>query len=74
VVYVQPADIYLIDEPSAYLDLEQRIVASKVIKRFGICPFSSQSRTKPESLEHLNQCIRTFTKHIDLNAQVFLDL
>eukprot|EP00743_Colponemidia_sp_Colp-15_P000937 GILK01001035.1.p1 GENE.GILK01001035.1~~GILK01001035.1.p1 ORF type:complete len:603 (+),score=113.20 GILK01001035.1:50-1858(+) len=30
----QPADIYLIDEPSAYLDSEQRIVASKVIKRF----------------------------------------
>ncbi|VAI05259.1 unnamed protein product [Triticum turgidum subsp. durum] len=30
----KPADIYLIDEPSAYLDSEQRIVASKVIKRF----------------------------------------
>ncbi|KAF0554868.1 ABC transporter E family member 2 [Gigaspora margarita] len=29
-----PADIYLIDEPSAYLDSEQRIVAAKVIKRF----------------------------------------
>lgn len=29
-----PADIYLIDEPSAYLDAEQRIVASRVIKRF----------------------------------------
>ena len=26
----QPADIYLIDEPSAYLDSEQRIIASKV--------------------------------------------
>lgn len=33
-VLMQPADIYLIDEPSAYLDSEQRIVASKVIKRF----------------------------------------
>lgn len=33
-VVTQPADIYLIDEPSAYLDSEQRIVASKVIKRF----------------------------------------
>lgn len=32
--WFQPADIYLIDEPSAYLDSEQRIVASKVIKRF----------------------------------------
>jgi ATP-binding cassette, sub-family E, member 1 len=30
----QPADIYLIDEPSAYLDSEQRIIAAKVIKRF----------------------------------------
>ncbi|KAK8577184.1 hypothetical protein V6N13_122176 [Hibiscus sabdariffa] len=30
----KPADIYLIDEPSAYLDSEQRIVACKVIKRF----------------------------------------
>ena len=25
-----PADIYLVDEPSAYLDSEQRIAASKV--------------------------------------------
>lgn len=33
-MWVQPADIYLIDEPSAYLDSEQRIVAAKVIKRF----------------------------------------
>ncbi|XP_024023479.1 ABC transporter E family member 2 [Morus notabilis] len=33
-LFMQPADIYLIDEPSAYLDSEQRIVASKVIKRF----------------------------------------
>ncbi|KAK9357383.1 P-loop containing nucleoside triphosphate hydrolase protein [Lipomyces starkeyi] len=30
----QPADIYLIDEPSAYLDSEQRIICAKVIKRF----------------------------------------
>lgn len=30
----QPADIYLIDEPSAYLDSEQRIVCAKVIKRY----------------------------------------
>lgn len=29
-----PADVYLIDEPSAYLDSEQRIVAARVIKRF----------------------------------------
>ena len=30
----KPADVYLIDEPSAYLDSEQRIIASRVIKRF----------------------------------------
>ncbi|KAJ3268962.1 Fe-S cluster-binding ribosome biosynthesis protein [Terramyces sp. JEL0728] len=30
----KPADIYLIDEPSAYLDSEQRIIAAKVIKKF----------------------------------------
>jgi ATP-binding cassette subfamily E protein 1 len=29
-----PADVYVIDEPSAYLDSEQRIVTAKVIKRF----------------------------------------
>ena len=29
----QPADVYLIDEPSAYLDSEQRILRLKVIKR-----------------------------------------
>ncbi|KAJ1725137.1 Fe-S cluster-binding ribosome biosynthesis protein [Coemansia biformis] len=28
------ADLYLIDEPSAYLDSDQRIITSKVIKRF----------------------------------------
>ncbi|XP_017843791.2 ATP-binding cassette sub-family E member 1 [Drosophila busckii] len=30
----KPADVYLIDEPSAYLDSEQRLVAAKVIKRY----------------------------------------
>ena len=30
----KPADVYLLDEPSAYLDSEQRIIASKIIKRF----------------------------------------
>ena len=31
----KPADVYLIDEPSAYLDSEQRLHAAKVIKRSG---------------------------------------
>ena len=30
----KPADVYLVDEPSAYLDSEQRLVCAKVIKRF----------------------------------------
>ena len=30
----KPADVYLLDEPSAFLDVEQRIVAARVIKRF----------------------------------------
>ncbi|KAI5134036.1 ATP-binding cassette, sub-family E, member 1 [Nematocida ausubeli] len=30
----KPADLYLIDEPSAYLDSDQRIIVSKVLKRF----------------------------------------
>ena len=30
----KPCDIYLIDEPSAYLDSEQRVRASKVMKRW----------------------------------------
>lgn len=28
------ADVYLLDEPSAWLDSEQRIIAAKVIKRY----------------------------------------
>lgn len=30
----RPADVFLIDEPSAYLDVEQRIVTAKCIKKF----------------------------------------
>ena len=30
----RPADVYLIDEPSAYLDAEQRVVTARVIKRY----------------------------------------
>lgn len=40
-----PADVYLIDEPSAYLDSEQRIVAAKVI-----CPLRQVSPVQPGSL------------------------
>lgn len=30
----KPADVYLIDEPSAHLDAEMRVITAKVIKRF----------------------------------------
>uniref|UniRef100_A0A2R9B869 ABC transporter domain-containing protein n=1 Tax=Pan paniscus TaxID=9597 RepID=A0A2R9B869_PANPA len=30
----KPADVYLIDEPSAYLDSEQRLMAARVVKPF----------------------------------------
>ncbi len=30
----KPANVYLLDEPSAYLDSEQRIITAKVIKRY----------------------------------------
>jgi ATP-binding cassette subfamily E protein 1 len=30
----KPCDIFLIDEPSAYLDSEQRVITSKVMKRW----------------------------------------
>lgn len=30
----RPADVYLIDEPSAYLDVEQRVAAARVLRRF----------------------------------------
>lgn len=35
----KPADVYLIDEPSAYLDSEQRLVAAKVIKRYSVSSY-----------------------------------
>lgn len=31
---IQDADLYLLDEPSAYLDVEQRLLISKIIKDF----------------------------------------
>lgn len=30
----KPADVYLIDEPSAFLDAEQRVLVARLIKRF----------------------------------------
>ncbi len=42
----KPADVYLIDEPSAYLDSEQRLVAAKVRKLSLISDLQNR-RTKP---------------------------
>lgn len=43
----RPADVYLLDEPSAYLDSEQRLVCTKVIRRFIM-----QSRKSAFVVEH----------------------
>jgi ABC-type iron transport system FetAB ATPase subunit len=49
----QAADIYLIDEPSAYLDSEQRIVAAKVrlpslrVHHVNRHPWVSQAELRP---------------------------
>lgn len=40
----KPADVYLVDEPSAYLDSEQRLIAAKVIKRLVCGKFSSMKK------------------------------
>ncbi len=44
VVGVPNVSLYLLDEPSSFLDSEQRIIASKVIKRCGTIVYSSYSR------------------------------
>ena len=48
----KPADVYLIDEPSAYLDSEQRLMAARVVKRWEarhniclFCPFLNNGCT-----------------------------
>lgn len=50
----KPADVYLIDEPSAYLDSEQRLMAARVIKRFSsfssLFPAIISSTSTPYSL------------------------
>ncbi|GAA5986331.1 hypothetical protein JCM11641_002047 [Rhodosporidiobolus odoratus] len=48
----KPADIYLIDEPSAYLDSEQRIHAARVIKRARVFDSISPSSFPPSYILH----------------------
>ncbi|KAL6197540.1 hypothetical protein ACLB2K_033148 [Fragaria x ananassa] len=61
------ADIYLIDEPSAYLDSEQRIIAAKVIKRQGYClegtPSVDCTANAPQSLL---AGMNIFLSHLDI--------
>jgi len=47
----KPADIYLIDEPSAYLDSEQRIVAAKVATGGPCCPWASNTHAQLQRYE-----------------------
>jgi Fe-S cluster assembly ATPase SufC len=51
----QPADIYLIDEPSAYLDSEQRIMASKVRTSL------AATHPRPNNAEGLASCLQVLT-------------
>lgn len=50
-----PADIYLIDEPSAYLDSEQRIVAAKVGGQACTCSSGTRSALRKQQLHQLDQ-------------------
>ncbi|KAL6207027.1 hypothetical protein ACLB2K_024272 [Fragaria x ananassa] len=63
----KPADIYLIDEPSADLDSEQRIIAAKVIKRQGYClegtPSVDCTANAPQSLL---AGMNIFLSHLDI--------
>ncbi len=48
-----PADIYLIDEPSAYLDSEQRIIAAKVLPPFLASLFTDHHVPASEDFQHI---------------------
>ncbi len=64
----KPADVYLIDEPSAYLDSEQRLVAAKVRKLSLICDLQNR-RTKhffcvftdSQIIYELQKCVLSMT-------------
>lgn len=62
----KPADVYLIDEPSAYLDSEQRLHAAKVIKRLGkqiwLCSYKESPLVKSTHWR-LNQALPTPTPY-----------
>lgn len=45
----KPADVYLIDEPSAYLDSEQRLMAARVIKRYALLSLLLKQLCSPSS-------------------------
>ena len=73
----KPADVYLIDEPSAYLDSEQRIVAAKVIILFFVSLLKSlivESLIMNKSLENWiftneDQERQLFFQHINYISQ-----
>merc|ERR1712066_61555 len=51
----KPVDVYLIDEPSAYLDSEQRLVAAKVIKFEGVASVDTLANSPQPLLSGMNK-------------------
>lgn len=64
----KPADVYLIDEPSSYLDSEQRLMVSRVIRRSDSAPPPAHPRL-PDSSCHQFCCCR-FVLHAKKTAFV----
>eukprot|EP00045_Choanoeca_perplexa_P005337 m.45034 g.45034 ORF g.45034 m.45034 type:complete len:223 (+) comp13069_c0_seq2:1219-1887(+) len=73
----KPADIYLIDEPSAYLDSEQRLSASKVIKRFILHAKKTAFIVEHDFImaTYLADRVVVFSGNVDLelNLEVFVE-
>ncbi|KAG6424117.1 hypothetical protein SASPL_114530 [Salvia splendens] len=61
----KPADLYLIDSPSAFLDSEQRIVASKKVIVYEGEPSIDCVATSPQSLL---TGMNLFLSHLDITC------
>ena len=59
-----PADVYLIDEPSAYLDSEQRIIAAKVGGGGALLPRMSVYKVGVQWLLASCVCTRLLLRHL----------
>lgn len=67
----KPADVYLIDEPSAYLDSEQRLMAARVIKRcWSFSSLPSQRCSAVQLGQHPYFCCFRYILHAKKTAFV----